>query len=237
MTVEQVLNYIKTTSQLHAQLEMHVSEHGGDTNNSEWELREDTQPETDGDNDSIAIEPAEVAPQLKSPPEDHLLVAECVAVAVQDHYKSVGTEEEEQIEIAKALSIMDQIPEDKTPEGKIPALPEEDFKMQQQYAKDQEYLKRQLRNQEDEKIRKDIEEMGIVIDPIPPPLKSNENEEFPGTPKQKHEPTIVTPKDPSNAYVEEIIFNDDMEVSNLTAPSAVLAGPTPKLLMKLMYQL
>jgi hypothetical protein len=149
-----------------------------------------------------------------------VLVAECIVVAVQDHYKSVEAEEEEQIKIAKALSIMDQIPEDKTPEGKIPALSEEDFKKQQQFAKDQESLERQLRNQEDEKI-----EMGISTDPIPLPLKSNENEEIPGTPEQKHEPTIVTPKDLSNAYAEEIILNDDREVSILTAPSAVLAGP------------
>jgi hypothetical protein len=55
MAVEQVLNYIETTSQLHAQLEMHISEYGGDINNSEWELREDTQPEYEYESNLFTI--------------------------------------------------------------------------------------------------------------------------------------------------------------------------------------
>jgi hypothetical protein len=153
------------------------------------------------------------------------MVAECVAVAVQDHIETAEAEEEEQIEIAKALSIMEQPPEKDISEDKMPALSEDEFKKRQQVAADQESLDLQRGDQAEEQIRREIEAMGISTDPSPSPRK-NDDEALPNTPKQKLEPTVVTPKEPHNAHVGEIIFQDDREVSNLTAPSAVLAGPS-----------
>jgi hypothetical protein len=229
--IEHVLNYIETTSQLHAQLELQVAEPQGD------------------DEDSIEEEPVATVPDLKSPPEnkaavhaepekevnitegpaseEEVMVAECVVVTVRDHFESAEAEEEEQIEIAKVLSIMEQLSEKDISEDKIPALSDDEFRKLQQAAADQESLDRQRRDQEEEQIRREIEEMGISTDLSPSPRK-NDEEALLNTPKQKLEPIVVTPKEPHNAHVGEIIFQDDREVSNLTAPSAVLAGPSPE---------
>jgi hypothetical protein len=115
------------------------------------------------------------------------------------------------------------------PDGKPPALPEDEFKKQQALAMEQESLECQLRNEEEEKIRQEVEAMGISTVPSSPQSKQDDEEEvIPGTPKQQNEPTIVTPKDPPKQHIEEIIVNTEREVSNLTAPSAVMAGPNPE---------
>lgn len=230
--VEQVLNYIETTSQLHALFESHFNENGGDSTNAEEEK------EARGDTESLAEEVQEETFERKSPhasageaqdeiserksPHDHVIQAECVAVAIQEHYESNEEAEESQIEMAKALSILECIPE-----GKPPALSEDEFKKQQALAMEQESLERQLRNEEEEKIRRDVEAMGISTVPSSPKPEDDE-EIIPGTPKQRNEPTIVTPKEPPKQQIEEIIIDDDREVSNLTAPSNVMAGPNPE---------
>jgi hypothetical protein len=227
--VGHILNYIETTAQLHAQLELQVAEPQADDEDSIEEdpvaAPPDRKPPPEHKATESIVPEAGVSPTEGPASEEEAMVAECVAIAVQDHFESAEAEEEEQIELAKALSIMEQLPEANVSEDKIPALPDEEFKKQQQLASDQEYLDRQRRDQEDEQIRQEIEAMGISIDPSPSPHKKEENA-FPDTPKQKVEPTVVTPKEPHSTHVGEIVFQDDREVSNLTAPSAVLAGPS-----------
>ena len=214
--VEQVLNYLETTSQLHAIFESHFNENGGDTT-----ILEEENEAQNGETESLAEEAQDESSERKAPHEQ-VIHAECAAVAVQEHYESIEEVEESQIEMAKALSIMEYIPD-----GKPPALPEDEFKKQQALAMEQESLERQLRNEEEDKIRQEVEAMGISTVPSSQQSKQDDEEEvIPSTPKQRNEPTIVTPKDPPKHT--EIIVDTEREISNLTAPSAVMAGPNPE---------
>jgi hypothetical protein len=215
--VEQVLNYLETTSQLHAIFESHFNESGGDTTTPEEE-NEAQNVETESLDEEAQDESSE-----RKAPHEQVIHAERVAVAVREHYESIEEAEESQIEMAKALSIMECIPD-----SKPPALPEDEFKKRQALAMEQESLERQFRNDEEDRIRQEVEAMGISTVPSSPQSKQDDEEEvILCTPKQRNEPTIVTPKDPPK-HIEEIIVDTEREVSNLTAPSAVMAGPNPE---------
>eukprot|EP00956_Cyclotella_meneghiniana_P041207 scaffold218830_cov66-Cyclotella_meneghiniana.AAC.1 len=215
--VEQVLNYLETTSQLHTIFELHFNENGGDTT-----IPEEENEAQNGETESLAEEAQDESSERKAPHEQEIH-SKCVAVAVQEHYESIEEAEESQIEMAKTPSIMEYIPN-----SKPPALPKDEFKKQQALAMEQESLECQLRNEEEDKIRQEIEAMGISTFPSSTQSKQDNKEEvIPCTPKQRNNPTIVTPKDPPK-HVEEIIVDTEREVSNLTTPSAVMAGPNPE---------
>jgi hypothetical protein len=232
-TVESVLEYLEISNALQARLKMHFTENGV-LNPDDDESSASTEKSTGVQNDESNVDgenhrkeneansepkPEVQAPRRKDPPETIIMEAECVMVSGQNE-NITAEEEEEQIELAKALSIMDQIPE-----GKPPALSDEEYEKQRRLAQEQESLENELRQQANEELEEKLQQVErdfLQRGQMTPPKETDEEEEVPGTPNQTKNPTVVTPKEPSKLR-DEIICNDDREVSNLTAPT-VLAG-------------
>jgi hypothetical protein len=104
--------------------------------------------------------------------------------------KTAEDEEEAQIEIAKALSVLDLIPD-----GKPPALPREEYEKQKQLAQEQESLENELKEQVKQQMEEKLRQVDQEFSPqgtLTPPKEAEEEEEVPGTPDQVKNLIIVT---------------------------------------------
>jgi hypothetical protein len=242
--IDSVLEYMEIMDALQVQLQAHFTDHEvlkpvdeGPSVNTEKMLekqcdkpvevvqfktkgKEEEAPKRNNEcaaGELLTSELDEDVPKRKDPPEEQTIEAQCAAIAGYTE-DTIDDEEEEQIELAKALSVLDQLPE-----GKPPALSGEELEKQKLLAKEQESLERELKQQALKNLEEQLNQVEKEFSNANLTSKEIvEEEEVPGTPEQEKNPMIVTPRE-STKIRGEIICNDEREVSNLTAPSAVLA--------------
>jgi hypothetical protein len=173
----------------------------------------------------------------KNPPEQEGLSEAYCELAAQeetaeeDHKSALEQVEEAQVAIAIARSL-----DLGSKDSKPPALSDKELQKRRQLADQQKSLEDELQRKEEEQWNRDAAELGITpfvaakqdVSQKPPdtPAPKPKEEEVPGTPQLKVAPIIVTPKEVKESELGVLIYEEQVEVSNLTAPTTVMAGET-----------
>ena len=232
-------DYIEAMGQVQLHFQEHFSRFGG---HDYWQMRgyhQNSSNEEEKDPDLEEEEDEVEDTSRKNPPEQEGLIEAYCELAVQeepaeeDHESMLEQVAEAQVALAIARSLdLDGM------DGKPPALSAEELTKRRELADQQKSLEDELQRKEEEQWKKDAAQLGIIPfatdkqdiskKPSETPAPEPKEEEVPGTPQLKAVPIIVTPKEVKGSELGVLIYEEQVEVSNLTAPTTAMAVRSPE---------